>query len=80
MERHPTLRGMNRLMKLTADAADGGQSNALQGLHELILQLDENNAVYRCDDCGFSGKQLHWQCPSCKNWGTVAPIIGLDGD
>ena len=30
---------------------------------------------YRCKNCGFSGKTLMWQCPSCRSWGTIKPII-----
>ena len=25
---------------------------------------------YRCQRCGFSARAHHWQCPSCKHWGT----------
>ncbi|MCD8476395.1 MAG: hypothetical protein LRY40_09000 [Shewanella fodinae] len=23
---------------------------------------------------------IFWQCPSCKGWGTIKPIRGLDGE
>ncbi|MCV5802824.1 hypothetical protein OFN34_28915, partial [Escherichia coli] len=23
---------------------------------------------------------LYWHCPSCKGWGTIKPIRGLDGE
>ncbi len=29
---------------------------------------------YLCGQCGFSGQDLHWQCPSCKCWGTIKPV------
>jgi len=29
---------------------------------------------YRCDNCGFVGRTLHWSCPGCKRWNTVKPI------
>lgn len=25
------------------------------------------------EQCGFSGRVLHWQCPSCRSWGTTVP-------
>lgn len=37
----------------------------------LILKLIEKHLEYRCQKCGFSGKQIHWQCPSCKSWSQV---------
>ncbi|MDH5300491.1 MAG: lipopolysaccharide assembly protein LapB [Gammaproteobacteria bacterium] len=39
-----------------------------------LSQMLSEGASYRCDDCGFSGKELHWQCPSCKAWGTIKPL------
>jgi len=30
---------------------------------------------YRCIRCGFSGRQLHWMCPSCKGWQSTQPIV-----
>ena len=33
-------------------------------------------AAYRCTRCGFGAKLHHWQCPSCKTWGSVRPIYG----
>ncbi len=40
----------------------------------------ENKPVYRCSECGFGAKSMHWQCPGCRNWNTVKPIHGLEGD
>ena len=25
--------------------------------------------------CGFGARSHHWQCPSCKEWGTVKPLL-----
>jgi lipopolysaccharide biosynthesis regulator YciM len=77
---HPTLLGMSRMVKINLDTATDDVRDKLSVLQSLIAQLADCKPVYRCDDCGFSGRQLHWQCPSCKNWGSVAPIRGLDGD
>ena len=34
---------------------------------------------HQCKQCGFHGKRLYWQCPSCHYWGTVIPVVpGLD--
>lgn len=34
----------------------------------------EESPAYQCRRCGFKGKNLHWQCLGCKNWGTVKPL------
>lgn len=34
---------------------------------------------HQCRQCGFQGKRLYWQCPSCHYWGTVIPVVpGLE--
>lgn len=35
---------------------------------------------YQCRECGFSGHQLHWSCPSCQSWGSVRAMKGLSGE
>ena len=40
----------------------------------------EGKAAYRCTRCGFGARAHHWQCPSCKSWGSVKPIHGVAGD
>ncbi|MGC4009910.1 MAG: hypothetical protein QM805_13535 [Pseudomonas sp.] len=30
---------------------------------------------YRCGKCGFAGRELHWQCPSCHAWNALRPVI-----
>lgn len=54
------------------------QSGAL--VRQLLDQLKAERPVYRCRHCGFSGQKLHWLCPSCEQWGTIAPIRGILGD
>ncbi|BFM11842.1 lipopolysaccharide assembly protein LapB [Simiduia litorea] len=34
---------------------------------------------FRCHQCGFTGKQMHWLCPGCKTWGVIQPIKGMEG-
>ena len=46
----------------------------------LTRKLLEGQAVYRCTRCGFGAKAHHWQCPSCKSWGSVRPIHGVVGE
>ena len=51
----------------------------LEVLHRLVEQLVADKPLYRCGHCGFDGKTLHWQCPSCKQWSSVKPIQGIEG-
>ncbi|GLP96614.1 lipopolysaccharide assembly protein LapB [Paraferrimonas sedimenticola] len=78
---HPTLKGFHRLMKFhLAQAEDGKAKDSLSMLEKLVQQQIRVRPGYRCHECGFPGHSLHWQCPSCKQWGSMKPVIGLDGE
>lgn len=79
LNRHPSIRGLNRLIYWHLESAHGKVRDKLQMLYGITSKFLENKPVYRCGHCGFAGKLLHWHCPSCKNWGRTKPIHGLEG-
>ena len=81
MEAHPTMRGFHQLMDFHIRAADVGNAReSLKILQMMVAEHIRQRPKYSCRHCGFSGHTLYWQCPSCKNWGTTKPIVGLDGE
>ena len=80
LSRHASIRGLNRLIYWHLESAHGKVRDKLQMLYDITRKLLENKPIYRCGHCGFSGKLLHWHCPSCKTWGSIKPIHGLEGD
>ena len=77
----PSLRGLDRLVDYQlAEAASNSDIRHLQIIKQVTQSLLVGKPAYQCTACGFSGGQLHWQCPSCKKWGQVAPISGVDGE
>ena len=80
LSRYPSIRGLNRLISWHLESAHGKVRDQLQMLYAITSKFLENKPIYRCGHCGFSGKLLHWHCPSCKQWGRVKPIHGLEGD
>jgi len=72
-----SLRGIAYLLDIYLKAADQETKDKLFLLQQFIEKLLKNKPTYRCVHCGFSGKQLYWQCPSCKRWGGVKPIQGV---
>ena len=80
LSRHPSIRGLNRLIYWHLESAHGKVRDQLQMLYAITSKFLENKPIYRCGQCGYSGKLLHWHCPSCKQWGRVKPIHGLEGD
>lgn len=77
---YPSIRGINRLIFWHLETAQGKVRNKLQMLYDITSKFLDNKPVYRCGHCGFGGKHLHWHCPSCKQWGRMKPVHGLEGD
>ncbi len=75
----PSVRGEAALIDLTlAEHPDLEQADARATLHDLKHITDQllvRNPSYRCTRCGFGARSHHWQCPSCKEWGTVKPLL-----
>ena len=75
----PSVRGEAALIDLTlAEHPDMGQADAaatLRDLKHITDQLLVRNPSYRCNRCGFGARSHHWQCPSCKEWGSVKPLL-----
>jgi len=70
----PSVRGEAALIDLTlAEGAD--PSATLFDLKHITDQLLVRNPSYRCNRCGFGARSHHWQCPSCKEWGTIKPLL-----
>lgn len=46
----------------------------LKGFADVLRVPLEKSPTYRCDHCGYSGRQLNWQCPSCQHWNTTQPL------
>jgi lipopolysaccharide biosynthesis regulator YciM len=81
LKKHPTMKGFKTLMGLYIEQQqDEDSTNSLRLLKELVEEQIKMRPKYRCHSCGFSGSQIHWLCPSCKKWGVVKPIKGLDGE
>lgn len=70
----PSVRGEAALIELTLAAG----ADPLATLHDLKYITDQllvRNPSYRCNRCGFGARSHHWQCPSCKEWGTIKPLL-----
>jgi lipopolysaccharide biosynthesis regulator YciM len=70
----PSVRGESALIDLSlAERAD--PTATLVDLKHITDQLLVRNPSYRCTRCGFGARSHHWQCPSCKEWGSVKPLL-----
>jgi lipopolysaccharide biosynthesis regulator YciM len=79
LELRPSVRGLLRLVAL-AGYEKGMTTDEERLVSRIGNMMLSNRPVYRCVNCGFSGQQLHWLCPSCKHWETVRPIQGVEAE
>ncbi|MFO8156274.1 MAG: lipopolysaccharide assembly protein LapB [Pseudomonadota bacterium] len=75
---HPNLPGLNQYVELTASHADDKTARDLEPVRTILEKMVADQPAYSCRRCGFNGRVLHWQCPSCKGWGIVKPTLAAD--
>jgi lipopolysaccharide biosynthesis regulator YciM len=80
LKQNPTIRGLTQLIDMHMDNAHGVSKQNLSILRSFAEALVADKPAYRCKSCGFDGKKMRWHCPSCKSWGTITPIFGLEGE
>ncbi len=81
IKRQPNLKAFRRLIQYQRDRLEAPDAKeSLNMLADLVEQQIRIRPEYRCRQCGFSSNQQYWQCPSCKSWGQIKPIRGLDGE
>ncbi len=80
LRQRPSIRGLMTLIVTDLHRSQGEARDNLLVLQDLTRRLLEGQAAYRCTKCGFGAKSHHWQCPSCKTWGSVRPIHGVAGE
>ena len=80
LKHRPSVKGFNRLIAMHIEHGSENARESLKVLRSLIGTLETSKPRYLCEQCGFSGRALVWQCPSCKNWSTTKPIQSLEGE
>ncbi len=70
--KHSSLKGMLHLLTMRIYSSE--KSGEFQDILDMISNYLEKSPGYRCGNCGFTAKRIHWQCPSCKKWDSVKPI------
>ncbi len=73
MKENPSVQGLRRYIDLTFDDAAEPLQEYLYLVRRSTHVLPDNDRVHLCNNCGFQAKQMHWQCPSCKRWGSIRP-------
>jgi len=69
----PTLKGVGEYLSMQL-AGEDDLKRGVQTAEQAIFKLSKNQHTHLCQQCGFSGRQMHWLCPGCKGWGTVRAV------
>jgi len=80
LQERPSLKGLQRLIALHIEHAQDSAKPSLQLLDGIVEKLIARKPRYACHNCGFETKTIYWQCPSCKEWSSVKPIKGIEGE
>ncbi|MEM9102582.1 MAG: lipopolysaccharide assembly protein LapB [Pseudomonadota bacterium] len=76
----PSMRGLKELVDLQLQEASQATLESFHALSDVVDRLLESKPKYHCYSCGFDTKKLYWQCPRCKEWETIRPIVGIEGE
>lgn len=76
LQQQPQWRGLDLLLQ-SAGARAGDAAPLIDGMRKAMVKVMERRPAYQCIHCGFTPTLLFWQCPSCKQWTTVAPLDEL---
>jgi lipopolysaccharide assembly protein B len=74
LSRRADLSGAERLLALRIRGQSHAASSEDRVLLDVIAHQLAQNPAYQCDHCGFEARELHWQCPSCKRWGSIKAV------
>jgi lipopolysaccharide biosynthesis regulator YciM len=75
LRKRPSVHGLHSLLELNLIEAEGPAREDLQLLQGIIEELRQQHQGYACQQCGFTGRSLHWLCPGCNRWNTIKPVL-----
>ncbi|MFV2089961.1 MAG: lipopolysaccharide assembly protein LapB [Pseudomonadales bacterium] len=73
--RNPSLGGFVSLLRRLDKHGEPLPPDQLALVRRFSQSLLHRQPGYRCKNCGFGGHTLMWQCPICRSWGTIKPIV-----
>ena len=74
LRRRADLSGVERMLAIRIASQHAPTALEDRVLLDVIRHQLARKPVYQCDHCGFEARELHWQCPSCKHWGSIKAV------
>jgi len=69
-----SLPALDQMIELQGRHADDDLERLLRLIAAQVDKSRTDQDSYRCRKCGFTGRSLHWHCPSCKTWSSIKPL------
>ena len=77
LQNNPSLAILQYLVTAYRDNTHGEVHAQLSLLLSIIDSILKKRNLFRCNQCGFSGKSHYWLCPGCQTWNSTKPIQDL---
>jgi lipopolysaccharide biosynthesis regulator YciM len=78
LARRPSLSGFSRYIAECELADEDVPLSDMRRLRTYTESIVSSRPKYRCQNCGFSGRLLFWQCPSCRLWESLRLVREFD--
>lgn len=78
LRKQPSLKALDKYIELERLQTSDTMVSRLDVIADIIKRMLERVPQYKCSHCGFAGRNMHWQCPSCKIWSGVRPLQGME--
>jgi lipopolysaccharide biosynthesis regulator YciM len=79
LRKEPSVPGLQRLVEMQLTRQDPASPNDLELFRSVLGQLAAQQQGYQCQQCGFRGQTLRWQCPACSAWVSMQPLSRVGG-
>lgn len=60
---------------LGPDERPGAALEAVARLRPLLNKLIRAGMRFQCASCGYESASMQWQCPGCRSWDSVRPVM-----
>lgn len=79
--KNPSILVFHRFIQYQIESVEEGRGKtSLILLHNMVGERIKKEFDYRCINCGYQTHHLIWCCPSCRQWETIKPIIGIENN
>lgn len=72
LQSFPQMEAAGELLQVVSNNTSQWVGFNYSTIKGVLEKLTLARAQYECSHCGFRGEQLHWKCPSCRSWSTIA--------